>query len=248
MPGGLFLSAEPAIADPSSHHRVAAAGERQKCLRITLKSSSPSGKKHGSGTKPFPRPSTWTLPRPKLYILDMFPYPSGAGLHVGHPEGYTATDILCRYKRMRGFNVLHPMGWDAYGLPAEQYAVQTNTHPRITTQANIDNFSPLRSVTPFLLRLGSAEIDIKPIPPTTVDAVDRPQDLRHLVIDPVSRMDRTVHEAALARARAGRSPNCRFRLTPRTPTPIATRGGSPIVPWSRSTGALPSGPSWPTKR
>jgi len=78
--------------------------------------------------------------RPKLYVLDMFPYPSGAGLHVGHPEGYTATDIVCRYKRMRGFNVLHPMGWDAYGLPAEQYAVQTNTHPRITTQANIDTF------------------------------------------------------------------------------------------------------------
>jgi len=78
--------------------------------------------------------------RPKLYVLDMFPYPSGAGLHVGHPEGYTATDIVCRYKRMRGFNVLHPMGWDAFGLPAEQYAVQTNTHPRITTQANIDTF------------------------------------------------------------------------------------------------------------
>jgi leucyl-tRNA synthetase len=78
--------------------------------------------------------------RPKLYILDMFPYPSGAGLHVGHPEGYTATDIVCRYKRMRGYNVLHPMGWDAFGLPAEQYAVQTNTHPRITTQANIDTF------------------------------------------------------------------------------------------------------------
>jgi leucyl-tRNA synthetase len=78
--------------------------------------------------------------RPKLYVLDMFPYPSGAGLHVGHPEGYTATDIVCRYKRMCGVNVLHPMGWDAYGLPAEQYAVQTNTHPRITTQANIDTF------------------------------------------------------------------------------------------------------------
>jgi leucyl-tRNA synthetase len=78
--------------------------------------------------------------KPKLYILDMFPYPSGAGLHVGHPEGYTATDILCRYKRMRGFNVLHPMGWDAFGLPAEQYAVKTNTHPRITTQQNIDTF------------------------------------------------------------------------------------------------------------
>jgi len=78
--------------------------------------------------------------RPKLYILDMFPYPSGAGLHVGHPEGYTATDIVCRYKRMRGFNVLHPMGWDAFGLPAEQYAVQTNTHPRSTTGTNIDTF------------------------------------------------------------------------------------------------------------
>ena len=78
--------------------------------------------------------------KPKYYILDMFPYPSGAGLHVGHPEGYTATDILSRYKRMKGFNVLHPMGYDAFGLPAEQYAMQTGTHPAITTQKNCDNF------------------------------------------------------------------------------------------------------------
>jgi leucyl-tRNA synthetase len=78
--------------------------------------------------------------RPKIYALDMFPYPSGSGLHVGHPEGYTATDIICRYKRMSGFDVLHPMGWDAFGLPAEQYAIQTGTHPAITTAKNIQMF------------------------------------------------------------------------------------------------------------
>jgi leucyl-tRNA synthetase len=78
--------------------------------------------------------------KPKYYILDMFPYPSGAGLHVGHPEGYTATDILARYRRMRGYSVLHPIGWDAFGLPAEQYAIETNTHPRETTQKNIAEF------------------------------------------------------------------------------------------------------------
>ncbi|MGH7198133.1 MAG: leucine--tRNA ligase [Candidatus Omnitrophota bacterium] len=78
--------------------------------------------------------------RKKLYVLDMFPYPSGAGLHVGHPEGYTATDIYCRFKRMQGFNVLHPMGWDAFGLPAEQYAIESGTHPAVTTQKNIQVF------------------------------------------------------------------------------------------------------------
>src|SRR5258707_30996 len=78
--------------------------------------------------------------RPKYYVLDMFPYPSGAGLHIGHPEGYTATDILARYKRAKEFNVLHPMGWDAFGLPAEQHAVKTGTHPASNTQNNILNF------------------------------------------------------------------------------------------------------------
>ncbi|QEL15353.1 leucine--tRNA ligase [Limnoglobus roseus] len=78
--------------------------------------------------------------KPKYYILDMFPYPSGSGLHVGHPEGYTATDILARFKRMNGFHVLHPMGWDAFGLPAEQHAVQTGEHPSTNTKNNIDNF------------------------------------------------------------------------------------------------------------
>ena len=82
----------------------------------------------------------WDFSKPKFYALDMFPYPSGQGLHVGHPEGYTATDILSRMKRMQGYNVLHPMGWDAFGLPAEQYAIKTGNHPDKFTQANIQTF------------------------------------------------------------------------------------------------------------
>ena len=77
---------------------------------------------------------------PKKYVLDMFPYPSGSGLHVGHPEGYTATDIMSRYWRMQGYDVLHPMGWDAFGLPAEQHAINTGTHPAVTTDQNIAVF------------------------------------------------------------------------------------------------------------
>src|ERR1700733_6134611 len=78
--------------------------------------------------------------KPKFYVLDMFPYPSGAGLHVGHPLGYIASDIFARYKRLKGFNVLHPMGYDSFGLPAEQYAIQTGQHPAITTEENIATY------------------------------------------------------------------------------------------------------------
>src|SRR5882757_2866778 len=78
--------------------------------------------------------------KPNYYVLDMFPYPSGAGLHVGHPLGYIASDIMARYKRHKGFNVLHPMGYDSFGLPAEQYAIQTGQHPSITTENNINRY------------------------------------------------------------------------------------------------------------
>ena len=89
---------------------------------------------------PNPGEKGFNAAKPKFFILDMFPYPSGAGLHVGHPEGYTATDIIARYKRTRGFNVLHPMGWDAFGLPAEQYAIKSGQHPAVTTRENVAKF------------------------------------------------------------------------------------------------------------
>src|SRR6056297_736770 len=95
---------------------------------------------HRTFQTPGPGDAGFDADKPKYYVLDMFPYPSGAGLHVGHPEGYTATDIVARSRRARGLNVLHPMGWDAFGLPAEQHAIKTGTHPRETTYKNIDNF------------------------------------------------------------------------------------------------------------
>ncbi len=118
--------------------------------------------------------------REKLYVLDMFPYPSGSGLHVGHPEGYTATDIVCRYSRMKGKNVLHPMGWDAFGLPAEEHAVKTGTHPRDTTEQNIATFQAATEDAGIQLRLVPRTVDDRSglLP---VDSVDLPSDLRHVV-------------------------------------------------------------------
>ena len=87
--------------------------------------------------------------KPKFYVLDMFPYPSGAGLHVGHPLGYFASDIFSRYKRMNGYNVLHPMGFDAFGLPAEEYALKTGIHPRISTENNITRYIEQLSILGF---------------------------------------------------------------------------------------------------
>lgn len=105
-----------------------------------FKEIEPKWQNYWEDNKTFRTTEKIDLSRPKFYALDMFPYPSGDGLHVGHPEGYTASDIISRYKRMRGFNVLHPIGWDAFGLPAEQYALKTGTHPKKTTEKNILRF------------------------------------------------------------------------------------------------------------
>jgi len=112
--------------------------------RYPFSTIEPKWQAHWDNEKTFATPNpgddAFDPDKPKYYVLDMFPYPSGSGLHVGHPEGYTATDIVARYKRMKGYNVLHPMGWDAFGLPAEQHAIKTGQHPRINTEANVNNF------------------------------------------------------------------------------------------------------------
>jgi leucyl-tRNA synthetase len=110
-----------------------------KTIEYNFKEIEAKWQKYWDENKTFKTPND--SKKPKYYALDMFPFPSGDGLHVGHPEGYTATDIMSRYKRMLGFNVLHPMGWDSFGLPAENYAMKTGTHPDITTKKNIATFT-----------------------------------------------------------------------------------------------------------
>ena len=118
--------------------------QQQRRRQFPFNEFEPRWQEHWEKEKTFSIPNpgdeNFDASKPKFYALDMFPYPSGSGLHVGHPEGYTATDIVTRYKRMNGFNVLHPMGWDAFGLPAEQHAIKTGEHPRINTENNINNF------------------------------------------------------------------------------------------------------------
>ncbi|XP_017979311.1 PREDICTED: leucine--tRNA ligase, chloroplastic/mitochondrial isoform X2 [Theobroma cacao] len=127
--------------------------EEQKQKSVVMKRAypfneiEPKWQRYWEENRTFRTPDDVDTSKPKYYVLDMFPYPSGAGLHVGHPLGYTATDILARFKRMQGYNVLHPMGWDAFGLPAEQYAIETGTHPKLTTLRNINCFrSQLKSL------------------------------------------------------------------------------------------------------
>ena len=177
--GNLGLHARPSRRPCAPLHGRARAGDRDPL-------AGPVGRRrHVRGTEPDgparrPASKRWRA-KPKLFVLDMFPYPSGAGLHVGHPLGYIGTDVYARFKRMTGYNVLHTMGYDAFGLPAEQYAVQTGQHPRITTEANIANYRrQLRRLglgpRPAPQRSSTTDVDVLPL-----DAVDLPADLQLLV-------------------------------------------------------------------
>ena len=178
--------------------------------------------------------------KPKFYILDMFPYPSGAGLHVGHPEGYTATDILARYKRMRGFNVLHPMGWDAFGLPAEQYAIKTGTHPARHHRRRTSTTSAGRSRSLGFCYDWDREVDT-----TDPNYFNWTQwiflQLYDTWYDPEQKKGRPIAELPIpTRGRASRA-------TARS-APIATANGWPIGPRCRSTGARSWARCWPTRK
>ncbi len=193
---------------------------------------------------------------PKAYVLDMFPYPSGAGLHVGHPEGYTATDIFCRFLRMRGVDVLHPMGWDAFGLPAERYAMQTNIHPRDDHRQNIATFR--RQIKMLGLSYDwEREVDTtdpayyhwtqwiflqiynswyRPAVPQGSPVADAGRGVR------AERFVRTASGGGISRRQSGR-PGAAVNSRRSSPG-----SASPTWPRSRSIGVRSWGPCWPTRR
>jgi hypothetical protein len=175
----------------------------------------------------------------KTYVLDMFPYPSGDGLHVGHPEGYTATDIVARFERMRGTSVMHPMGFDAFGLPAEEYAIRTGTPPRESTERNIANFTRQLKMLGFSYDWDRVALDDRS-GVRSLDAVDLPRPLRHLV-----RPD--AAEGAADRRTADPAETCRLAAGPQS-NPTATPTGSRTSRRRPSTGARPSARCLPTRR
>ena len=170
----------PAAAEVAAPHRYTAAhGRRHRGTLAGL-----LGRRRAPTRRPNPRGDlagdAELVARPKKFIMDMFPYPSGAGLHVGHPLGYIATDVFARYQRMTGHNVLHTLGFDAFGLPAEQYAVQTGTHPRVSTEANIENMTaPAAPAGPGPRQAPVVRHDRPGL--LQVDPVDLPADLQLLV-------------------------------------------------------------------
>ena len=187
--------------------------------------------------------------RPKLFILDMFPYPSGAGLHVGHPLGYIGTDVFGRYRRMKGFNVLHALGYDAFGLPAEQYAIETGTHPQVRTEENIANYRRQ------LRRLGLAHDPRRSISTTDESYYRWTQWIFLQIFE--SWYDRDQGGPARSRScatswppgpgrrlTAGRGRRCRRWSSARW----STTTGWPTCPRRRSTGARAWAPCWPTRR
>ena len=187
--------------------------------------------------------ATFAAPRlpegPKLYVLDMFPYPSGDGLHVGHPEGYTATDIVCRFARMQGKSVLHPMGWDAFGLPAEQHAIKTGVHPRVQTEKNIATFRRQ------LKMLGFSYDWDRELATTDVDYFRWTQwiflQLFDTWFDAEQQKGRPIAELPIPA-------DVQLARRRRRARAIRTSTAWPIRPRRRSTGARRWAPCWPTRK